>query len=77
MYNITREVRDAREVGTNGELMHASDLSSNLLFFQNNEGICIQYYRMIDQKIYIQLYYILHIYERSEQRMVENIRKKI
>ncbi len=41
MRNITSGGSDAREVETNGEGAHASDLSYNLLFFQNEE-ICIQ-----------------------------------
>ncbi len=40
--NITLGGSDTREVGTNREHTHMSDLSYNLLFFQNNEGICIQ-----------------------------------
>ncbi len=42
MGNITPGGSDTREVGTNGKYTHMADLSHNILFFQNDEGICIQ-----------------------------------
>ncbi len=38
MRNITPGGSDARQVGTNWEHTHSSDLSYNLLFFQTNEN---------------------------------------
>ncbi len=37
--------------------IHIPDLSCNLLFFQTDAGICIQYNRKIGKKKYIGIYY--------------------
>ncbi len=71
MGNITPRGSDAKEVGTNGECTHTSDLSYNLLFFQTNENRLIGH-----KKIYKYTLYTSHLQEGGAKKG-ENIRKKL
>ncbi len=56
-----------KEVGTTRERMYTSDLSYNLLFFQNDNGICIQYNRKIIQKVYISIIFLAFSFGVGEE----------